>query len=1502
MATTPGAYNIHGVVFQIIRTAQWSVRMTLTSPAKRLASARLTAEPRSGGDFQVRFADRRIVQQFKTRSGNRTWSLREVIDEVLPDLYRAVDLADASETRFEFVTDGRMGSWRIAAEFFDQLGKRPVPASPLHVLDDETQLRFFGKGRCSRRDLFRTICDAVRKHASAKHEAVLLTRRKVWHLLSRFRFVQTPSAAEARISTQTMLRPYVADDKAAKTALSAIIDTLLEYSAAGDVTFTPGELLQAVGIDPDAFTGTEPLREAVRQIVRREASTLVRFRPDLSVRSPTPLTHPWILACYRGPGGSGKSWMLAALASEVNGLAIFLQSSGDPEQDIVGAARRILEEVLGNAPLQSMDEMKAAIGDLAPDLPAQWLTVCIDRASLADVETLAKLPLDRWGVRVAVSVSEQEATGKALEALNAVVVDVPDFTDDELREFLRRNGRRFEDIREDMLDPMRRPLLAELYVHASAARWTPTNEYAFYDACWQRLPEERDQEDMRVIARTALAEEQHPVTLAAVVAAGITSQRIDRLQAVGWLRRNAQTVSVWHDRLLNWAVAEALVADYADDPNALAARIAYCARSQEGGEVRLGYVPMDVFWLCVHRRKLAPERVAELLTAVEQQEAFRTDLLYRELLSTVGGGIATALLVRAREAKPAESWELERYVSRALTTIFRDDESASEQAIRTALESDSRVLRAIGVRLALEFPSAALAPVLWRVYAALKRTPELPGEEHDTGIQMWNSELLFARDRAFRALVRSARLNLSWVKDLILGKPEEDLFEDALWLLSNMDGDSGRTLWFQVKDAVLAQLPSAQRALLTCIRTARDEMEVPRVIEILRGSLDLDAATAFSTLSVIAPDAAIAEFTSGDVRYLSLTRSWWLPWLMLRRPVAATQAILERIRNDARAVPDIAQFFYGHETYVDRSIAAAFLAWLNEEIARFHESANEKQHLRMTDVLHLFPTAVSASMFDAVASADATLAPRLRWLCETLDRSSEGHLKMAARDAPVLLRAVSEAEFRRLVVKRIETRGRFTTEDAEWAIACGSETVRHAVRGIVAAAARPVTATLVVAIRTLAALGDVGAVADAIMRYGGGVVHVAVPRFVRSHPPMSDEMLEGPLAALAGPDETLHARALTVLGMSQRRELLPLITEKTAVAKRGSEIRRLGLYSVADLMEPGMPVETMLGPFDDWNVHHDIIAWLLERSGSDHALAMLEELVFATRDGSFGRLDTAFGLVDDSERGRRVASRVWAEVKDWPLPMWREWWIERLVPVLRPPELRVRARQESKHFEENAIRCLRHFDSGAAFDAAAAALTAELSGRESFAALLVEVDADRAVPVLLDSFIKTDVLTVRRGIARALRSVPNRERVTQSISEMLESTDREVRAAGCDLAGWFLEIGDWKVRQRATDDFDRRVQQRALASLERRQSLRNCQELLKRLAKAENFEAWVVADALVRAGDAELLATDDELSIWNAIESKGISVHLAVERWLKKRAEDIKRDEKWETNRNREDQ
>ncbi|HWW62184.1 MAG TPA: hypothetical protein VN181_12510, partial [Thermoanaerobaculia bacterium] len=357
MATSGGAANIYGIVYQILRTAKWAVQMHLTAPAKSLRSASLVAEPRAGGDLQVKFADRRVVLQFKTRSGSRTWSLREVVDEVLPDLYGQVDLLDGVETRFEFVTNGRMGNWRAALEFFDQLGKGEPPKSPLRTLDDRTLTRFFGQGRCTRRELFRTICDSVRRRATAKNEPLLLTRRRVWHLLGRFRFVPTGDAAEAKESMRTMLRAYLDDDKAAELALSAVVDTLLEYSSEGNVTFTPAELLQAAGINPEVFAGEDRFREALRQVTRNDTRQLVRFRPDLSVRRPYAWRSSKRLLCFRGPAGCGKSWTLAGLASEAEGnsLSTFLRASGDPRRDLERAAKLVVEDLLGCGVMGSLD-------------------------------------------------------------------------------------------------------------------------------------------------------------------------------------------------------------------------------------------------------------------------------------------------------------------------------------------------------------------------------------------------------------------------------------------------------------------------------------------------------------------------------------------------------------------------------------------------------------------------------------------------------------------------------------------------------------------------------------------------------------------------------------------------------------------------------------------------------------------------------------------------------------------------------------------------------------------------------------------------------------------------------------------------------------------------------------------------------------------------------------------------------------------------------------------
>ena len=106
---------------------------------------RLVIEPSGGGgDIHVESPRRRIVQQWKSKSDAGAWSLRKIIADVLPDLYRAVDLASAEqETEFHFVTEGHRGKWAAAEQFFATLGGRPSPDDPLAALDDKQLVAFF---------------------------------------------------------------------------------------------------------------------------------------------------------------------------------------------------------------------------------------------------------------------------------------------------------------------------------------------------------------------------------------------------------------------------------------------------------------------------------------------------------------------------------------------------------------------------------------------------------------------------------------------------------------------------------------------------------------------------------------------------------------------------------------------------------------------------------------------------------------------------------------------------------------------------------------------------------------------------------------------------------------------------------------------------------------------------------------------------------------------------------------------------------------------------------------------------------------------------------------------------------------------------------------------------------------------------------------------------------------------------------------------------------------
>ena len=135
-----GPGTINGIVYQML----WALRTlgrfkstTKLSPdGAEIAEAVLVLEPAKGGDQQQVVDGKRVAIQLKARSDESTWSLQEIIREVLPDLYRAVDEADPSAEYF-FVTEGRQGVWTEAQKLFESFATRPRTANILDALNED---------------------------------------------------------------------------------------------------------------------------------------------------------------------------------------------------------------------------------------------------------------------------------------------------------------------------------------------------------------------------------------------------------------------------------------------------------------------------------------------------------------------------------------------------------------------------------------------------------------------------------------------------------------------------------------------------------------------------------------------------------------------------------------------------------------------------------------------------------------------------------------------------------------------------------------------------------------------------------------------------------------------------------------------------------------------------------------------------------------------------------------------------------------------------------------------------------------------------------------------------------------------------------------------------------------------------------------------------------------------------------------------------------------------
>ncbi len=216
-----------------------------------------------------------------------------------------------------------------------------------------------------------------------------------------------------------------------------------------------------------------------------------------------------------------------------------------------------------------------------------------------------------------------------------------------------------------------------------------------------------DARGVKRLAARFVARGRYPFGGEDIDAAGLDDGAVARLERSGWVvREGGGQWRFGHDRLLNWAVAEALVARWAADETAAADLASTIDCLGEGrtpaGETRpprLGFLLMDVVWLAANNREIGAARLASLLRELEARIGHGyPEELYKRLLPTAGPTVLPALETRIGEEPDEGSPIMTRLFAGALLKIAQLDGSRVAEAAARLWRSPGRAARATAMR------------------------------------------------------------------------------------------------------------------------------------------------------------------------------------------------------------------------------------------------------------------------------------------------------------------------------------------------------------------------------------------------------------------------------------------------------------------------------------------------------------------------------------------------------------------------------------------------------------------------------------------------------------------------------------------------------------------------------------------------------------------------------------------------------------------------------------
>jgi len=968
--STGGAATNKGIYYQALWTVLQAAEATL-SPSD--TGLQLVLEPLGGDSWIERPGHRRVVQLKTEYQG--TWSLKTIVEDVLTDLYRAIDIETSETITYEFVTAGRMGQCKPVMDFFEsmawRLSEHTHPEAFVEAyaqLDDKKVLKFggsggdFWKGAKTEKGIFDRVVENLRHHEADSACSIQCVRRKVWHLLANFRFVGDRGAQRLREDLDAILLGIVEQREQVALTRKALVGELIEKSRINNTKVSPSEMLHAVGLKYVTPIGRDALLRERCQKQVRELSATWGYQASWDVRQ-TAMASSGIVA-ISGESGNGKTWRICAEVRAAETLAVvLLRSTNDVHKDLQRAADYVWKDVLGHESTLSLSGISARRADTskkARTIP--WLTIAIDQVE-APQQALALLdePFEDWGIRVIV------ACGPAAAAIfeqydqrnpgRILVESVESFTVSERDEYLhRRIGDAWVTVPDDVRALLLSPQLAGIYCDlcGTQPQWQPQNEYELIEKYWNRLKSSghgRAAMKLEQLAALVLDDAPYPWDEEQLASLEITEEMAQKMVTAGWLRLDCnERYEISHHRLMAFAVARHLATQHrnrgiedADLANLLGSMV---EPGKRFSGIHLGYVPMDWFFLRSKESSAGALAVFELYR--NALDHLSREVLHRELIPTIERfGVSLLWDSFITYADVGAWWELSPVLDGLATRPLKELKSL----ILDSLSHEQPLTQRAALKLLALSPIADALDRAWELHTQMQRdSSEFSNESGATSKRTDDARSTLYR-QSFDALRECARLRPDWVAERIeRADPKTEPVHDLAYLCANLL-DDGLT-WNACKEILFNKVSLEKRRALALNAYVWNDRSLVDWLESVVGiDQDLLGPAAMRALAHIDPKRALAKLEHIPQKHFQLCRNWFLPRLF-STVSTETNDMLHRLILQANDPLQFGSVLDGHENCLQVRTLKALLDALAEAVQQLLEEAKTEGRDRVRNKSH----------------------------------------------------------------------------------------------------------------------------------------------------------------------------------------------------------------------------------------------------------------------------------------------------------------------------------------------------------------------------------------------------------------------------------------------------------------------------------------------------------------------------------------------------------------------